>query len=96
MLKYRTKRVAIATAGLLAGLTAATVFLCVRPAAAPVPDHGTLGSAAAAAATLALESGELFTLADRHASDALRVIAQGNAPHDSGEGLDWDYVQLRL
>ena len=52
--------------------------------------------AAVAAATLALQSGELFTLADRHASDALRVVAQGDGPDGAGDALEWDYVQLRL
>ncbi|EYS91690.1 MAG: hypothetical protein ACREYA_38075 [Cupriavidus necator] len=97
MVNYKTRRVVLATGGLLAALAAATAFLCVRPAipAAEAAQSGTVGAAAAAAATLALDSGALFTLADRHAGDAMR-IAQGSTPQDSAEGLDWDYVQLRL
>ncbi|RAR99631.1 hypothetical protein [Cupriavidus alkaliphilus] len=97
MVHYKTRRVMLATGGLLAALAAATAFLCVRPAipAAEAAQSGTLGAAAAAAATLALDSGALFTLADRHAGDAMR-IADSGAPPDGAEGLDWDYVQLRL
>ncbi|SPA13100.1 putative membrane lipoprotein [Cupriavidus taiwanensis] len=96
MVHYKTRRVVLATGGLLAALAAATAFLCVRPAmpAAEAAQSGTLG-AAAAAATLALDSGALFTLADRHAGDAMR-IADSGAPPDGADGLDWDYVQLRL
>lgn len=96
--KTQFSRVMIATAGLLATLAAATAFLCMRPteAAAHAPQHGSLGAAAVAAATLALQSGELFSLADRHASDALRVVAQGDSRDGAGDALEWDYVQLRL
>ncbi|WER46187.1 hypothetical protein CupriaWKF_00940 [Cupriavidus sp. WKF15] len=98
MVKTQFSRVVVVTTGLLTALAAATAFLCVRPAdaAAGAPKHGTLGAAAVAAATLALQSGELFTLADRHASDALRVVAQGDGPDGAGDALEWDYVQLRL
>jgi hypothetical protein len=96
MVKTQFSRVVIVTTGLLTALAAATAFLCMRPAAAHVPQHGSLGAAAVAAATLALQSGELFTLSDRHASDALRVIAQGDGPDGAGDALEWDYVQLRL
>lgn len=98
LVKTQFSRVMIATAGLLATLAAATAFLCMRPAnaTAHAPHHGNLGAAAVAAATLALQSGELFTLADRHASDALRVVAQGDGPDGAGDALEWDYVQLRL
>ena len=96
MVHYKTRRVVLATGGLLAALAAATAFLCVRPAmpAAEAAQSGTLG-AAAAAATLALDSGALFTLADRHAGDAMRIADSGTPP-DGADGLDWDYVQLRL
>ncbi|MGN5476775.1 hypothetical protein ACTMU2_06820 [Cupriavidus basilensis] len=102
MVKTQFSRVVVATAGLLAAIVAATAFLCMRQAdaAAPVAQHGSLGAAAVAAATLALQTGELFTLADRHANDALRVVAQaqgqGQGPNGAGDALEWDYVQLRL
>ncbi|QYY31794.1 hypothetical protein K2O51_13300 [Cupriavidus pinatubonensis] len=98
MVKTQFSRVAVATAGLLAAIAAATAFLCMRPAdaAAPIARHGSLGAAAVAAATLALQSGELFTLADRHASDALRVVARQDKPDGASDALEWDYVQLRL
>lgn len=106
--QVRTHRVALATAALLGGLTAATVFLCVRPAVKPAaaatmpaaaqsaahdaPRAGTGGDATMA--NMAMESGKLVTLADRHASDAMRMAAEGTgAAHDD---LGWDYVQLRL
>ena len=97
MVIYKTRRVVFATGGLLAALAAATVFLCIRPAipAAEAAQSGNLGAAAAAAATLALDSGALVTLADRHAGDAMRIAEDGTGP-DGAEGLDWDYVQLRL
>jgi len=97
-MNYQIRRVALAATGLLAGLAAATAFLCARPASSATPpgQQGNLGTAAAAAASLALQSGQLFTLADRQASDALRVIAKSNAPHSAGDELEWDYVQLRL
>ncbi|WP_423195124.1 hypothetical protein DFLDMN_002276 [Cupriavidus sp. H19C3] len=108
--QVRTHRVALATAALLGALTAATVFLCVRPALKPAaaatmpqaavgqsgaPDPQRAGSGDdASMASMALESGKLVTLADRHASDAMRMAAEGTgAAHDD---LGWDYVQLRL
>ncbi|MGX6569628.1 hypothetical protein [Cupriavidus necator] len=98
MVQYKTRRVVLATGGLLAALAAATAFLCIRPAvpAAEAAQSGSRGAATAAAAKLALDSGGLFTLADRHAGDALRIVAQGSTPQGSADGLDWDYVQLRL
>ncbi|AQV92457.1 hypothetical protein BJN34_00925 [Cupriavidus necator] len=95
MVIYKTRRVVLATGGLLAALAAATAFLCIRPAipAAEAAQSGTIG--AAAAATLALDSGALVTLADRHAGDAMRIAEDSTVP-DGAEGLDWDYVQLRL
>lgn len=107
--QVRTPRVALATAALLGGLTAATVFLCVQPAvkpaaAATVPEPSTSVDQSdrkaaavdreAAMARMAMESGKLVTLADRHASDAMRMAAQSGSA--SNDDLGWDYVQLRL
>ena len=109
--QVRKRRVAMATAGVVAGITAATMFLCVRPtmaqagaAALPVaasahadqPERRAMhdGQAAVAAAAVAMASGAMVTLADRHASDAVR-IADASASA-SADDLDWDYVQLRL
>lgn len=147
--RVRTRRVALVTAVLLSAVTAATVFLCVRPmvvtatastAAAdgsgtasvtlPLPStiptelrtapppassvsptsNSTSAPAAPAIvdprarkaadagssaemATMAMDAGKLVTLADRHASDALRIASEANGAHDD---LGWDYVQLRL
>ncbi|NOV27936.1 hypothetical protein E5S69_31115 [Cupriavidus necator] len=103
MVNYKTRRVVLATAGLLAALAAATAFLCIRPAmpsaqaaeaVQATPAHAR-GVATAAAATLALDAGALFSLSDRHAGDAMRIVAQGDTA-EVGEGLDWEHVQLRL
>jgi hypothetical protein len=103
MVNYKTRRVVLATGGLLAALAAATAFLCIRPAlpsvqaaeAAPATQANVRGAARAAAATLALDAGALFSLSDRHAGDAMRIVAQGDTA-EAGEGLDWEHVQLRL
>ncbi|MBF6989094.1 hypothetical protein [Cupriavidus sp. IK-TO18] len=109
MVNYKTRRVVLATGGLLAALAAATAFLCIRPAvpavqtaevtqakpATPAAQASARGAAKAAAATLALEAGALFSLSDRHAGDAMRIVAQGDTA-ESSEGLDWEHVQLRL
>jgi hypothetical protein len=108
--QVRKRRVAMATAGVVAGITAATVFLCIRPAvvrtaaaaALPVitaahadqPERHVMREGQAEAAAVAMASGAMVTLADRHASDAVRM-ADAFAP-DSADGLDWDYVQLRM
>ncbi|WP_367394770.1 hypothetical protein [Cupriavidus sp. Agwp_2] len=107
MVNYKTRRVVLATGGLLAALAAATAFLCIRPAvpsvqaaeaaqAAQATQVNARGAAAkAAAATLALDAGALFSLSDRHAGDAMRIVAQGDTA-EASEGLDWEHVQLRL
>ncbi|WP_029047323.1 hypothetical protein [Cupriavidus sp. amp6] len=100
MANYKTPRVVLATGGLLAALAAATAFLCIRPAvpsvqAAEATQASARGAARAAAATLALDAGALFSLSDRHAGDAMRIVAQG-ATAEASEGLDWEHVQLRL
>ena len=147
--RVRTRRVALVSAVLLSAVTAATVFLCVRPMVvtatastaasdgsgtasvtlplpstiptelrtAPPPassvspaSNSTSAPAAPAIvdprarkaadagssaemATMAMDAGKLVTLADRHASDALRIASEANGAHDD---LGWDYVQLRL
>ncbi|BDB22820.1 hypothetical protein Tamer19_35610 [Cupriavidus sp. TA19] len=110
MVNYKTRRVVLATGGLLAALAAATAFLCIRPAvpsvqaaeaaqaaqATQATQANARGAAAkAAAATLALDAGALFSLSDRHAGDAMRIVAQGDTA-EASEGLDWEHVQLRL
>ncbi|MBP0624505.1 hypothetical protein [Cupriavidus consociatus] len=106
MVNYKTRRVVLATGGLLAALAAATAFLCIRPAvpavqaaevaqAAQDTQANVRGAAKAAAATLALDAGALFSLSDRHAGDAMRIVAQGDTA-EASEGLDWEHVQLRL
>ncbi len=100
MVNYKTRRVVLATGGVLAALAAATAFLCIRPAvpsvqAAKATQANARGAARAAAATLALDAGALFSLSDRHAGDALRIVAQGDTA-EASEGLDWEHVQLRL
>lgn len=102
--QVRKRRVAIATASVVASITAATVFLCVRPAmtpaAAPLPlpasasVHVDQPERQAAATALAIASGALVTLADRHANDAVRMA--GVDHESSADDLGWDYVQLRL
>ncbi|GAA0831840.1 hypothetical protein [Cupriavidus pauculus] len=103
--RVRKRRVAGATAGVVAAITAATVFLCIRPAA--VPHDAAAASPAstdtatadrsqrrAAVAAEAMASGALVTLADRHAADAVRMA---DASDDTRQDdLGWDYVQLRL
>ncbi len=108
--RVRKRRVAMATASVVAAITAATVFLCIRPAvvvpdatagALPVttsaradqPERRALHEGQAAAAAEAMTSGALVTLADRHASDAVRMARSADPSDDD---LGWDYVQLRL
>lgn len=102
--RVRKRRVAMATTAVVAAITAATVFLCIRPAvvsnarAAAVPSANAVSAARAAdqterravVAATAMASGALVTLADRHASDAVRMA------ESSDDDLGWDYVQLRL
>ncbi|MEM5430720.1 hypothetical protein [Cupriavidus oxalaticus] len=112
MVNHKTRRVVLATGGLLAALAAATAFLCIRPAVPAVQaaevaqatqakqttqavQANARGAAKAAAATLALDAGALFSLSDRHAGDAMRIVAQGDTA-EASEGLDWEHVQLRL
>lgn len=92
--KRKTSRVALATIALLSSLTAATVFLCMRPAAAPAAEVGN-AAASAEASALAIAAGELVNVSDRHAGDALRIAAHDMA-HGTSDDLGWDYVQLRL
>jgi len=103
--QVRKRRVAMATAGVVAGITAATVFLCIRPvvrnaaaAALPVtaahadqPERHAMHEGQAAA--VAMASGAMVTLADRHASDAVRMADTADTTDDD---LGWDYVQLRM
>lgn len=92
--RQQTRALVVATS-LLAALAGATVFLCARPAAAPVPKEPTRREAVRlTAAEAAMRSGELVVLADRHARDASHIAAQ--AADGAGEDLGWDYVQLRL
>lgn len=102
--KRKTRHVALATIALLSSLMAATVFLCMRPAAAPAAEvadgaaHPAMSQRANAptAAAAAIAAGELVNLSDRHASDALRIAAHDIAQNTAGDDLGWDYVQLRL
>ncbi|MDW3687677.1 hypothetical protein RA280_39280 [Cupriavidus sp. CV2] len=97
------KRELLSSFGVLCGLAAATVFLCVRPEAAPVLRQASAPVVAKpavstsitpqAAVELAVQAGDLGSRADRHASDALRVAEQALGREND---LDWDYVQLRL
>ncbi len=102
--KRKTRHVALATIALLSILTAATAFLCMRPA---VPSAAGFSEAATeavaspranvpAAAALAIAAGELVNLSDRHANDALRMATHELAQNDADDELGWDYVQLRL
>ena len=97
--RVRKRRVAIATTSVVAAITAATVFLCIRPGvmahAAELPSVNVAKAAdqterRAVVAAAAMASGALVTLADRHASDAERMADA------SDDDLGWDYVQLRL
>ncbi|MFJ5380959.1 hypothetical protein ACIPID_04755 [Cupriavidus sp. CER94] len=99
--RVRKRRVAMAATGVVAAITAATVFLCIRPGvmtdahAAAVPAANAARAAdqterSAVVAATAMASGALVTLADRHASDAVRMADA------SDDDLGWDYVQLRL
>jgi len=107
--QVRKRRVVVATAIVVAAITAATVFLCLRPAVTqaaapllPIPASAHADQAErqaahdglAALAAVAIASGEMVTLADRHASDAVRMA--GAAHESSVDDLGWDYVQLRL
>ncbi|MEN7529962.1 MULTISPECIES: hypothetical protein [unclassified Cupriavidus] len=90
--RVRKRRVAMAVGGVVAAITAATVFLCIRP---DTPAHASTKPAKqvatqAAIAAEAMASGALVTLADRHARDAVRIAEA------SDDDLGWDYVQLRL
>lgn len=107
--RVRKRRVAMATASVVAAITAATVFLCIRPVVVPSamagalpaavsaradqPERRAMREAAAGVAAVAMASGAMVTLADRHASDAVRIAEASSAPE---EDLGWDYVQLRL
>lgn len=92
--RVRKRRVAMATAGVVGAITAATVFLCFRPAVVPNANAAAVPasvSTRAAVAAEAMASGALVTLADRHATDAVRM-----ADASDDDDLGWDYVQLRL
>jgi hypothetical protein len=82
-------RVALSTAGVLAGLAAATAFLCIRPAAAPAK---TPPVQSVQQAVLAAEAADFGARSNRHVVDALRVAASDGDSDDLG----WKYVQLRL
>jgi len=93
-IRQQTRAVLAATT-LLAALAGATVFLCARPSAAPVPGDGLRTAAWQTAIQAAMQSGELVVLADRHARDAAHIAAQV-ADNAGSDDLGWDYVQLRL
>lgn len=102
--RVRKRRVAMATAAVVGAITAATVFLCIRPdvvtnvhaAAVPAVAKADQTERRAVVAATAMASGALVTLADRHATDAVRM-ADASAVADVGnDDLGWDYVQLRL
>jgi hypothetical protein len=101
------KHIGLTSAGVLAGLAAATAFLCA------VPDRSEATRIDAAAgddkvkvshAVFVSESAEYGARSNRHAFDALRVGTTGtagsagavNRAPDSGDDIGWDYVQLRL
>ncbi len=101
------KHIGLMSAGVLAGLAAATAFLCAVPDRS---DATRLDAAAGAGkvqvshAVFVSESAEYGARSNRHAFDALRVLTTGgsgaggttNRAADSGDELGWDYVQLRL
>lgn len=103
--RVRKRRVAMATAAVVGAITAATVFLCIRPdvvtnahaaavpVAAPAAAKADQTERRAVVAATAMASGAMVTLADRHATDAVRM-ADVTAVGD--DDLGWDYVQLRL
>lgn len=82
-------RIALATVGLLAGLTGATAFLCAQPEAAP---SSGARNEAVSRAVLMIESSAFASRDNRHAGDALSVATEA-AGNDE---LGWKYVQLRL
>lgn len=95
--RVRKRRVATATAAVVGAITAATVFLCIRPAilpaanaAAPADQTERHVATQTVVTAEAIASGAFVTLADRHASDAERMADA------SDDDLGWDYVQLRL
>lgn len=102
--RVRKRRVAMATTAVVGAITAATVFLCIRPGVLPAANAANATNAdiaakvaradqterRAAVAAEAMASGALVTLADRHATDAVRMADA------SEDDLGWDYVQLRL
>ncbi|GJG96054.1 hypothetical protein [Cupriavidus pauculus] len=102
--RVRKRRVAMATAAVVGAITAATVFLCIRPdvvtnahaAAVPAVAKADQTERRAVVAATAMASGALVTLADRHATDAVRMADASGVADVGDDDLGWDYVQLRL
>ena len=101
------KHIGLMSAGVLAGLTAATAFLCAVPdrsEATRIDAAAGAGKVKVSHAVFVSESAEYGARSNRHAFDALRVGTSGtagtsgivNRAANSGDDLGWDYVQLRL
>lgn len=101
------KHIGLMSAGVLAGLAAATAFLCAVPdrsEATRIDAVAVDGKVKVSHAVFVSESAEYGARSNRHAFDALRVGTSGmagtpgiaNRAADTGDDLGWDYVQLRL
>ena len=104
------KHIGLMSAGVLAGLAAATAFLCAVPdrsEATRIDAAAGAGKVKVSHAVFVSESAEYGARSNRHAFDALRVGTSGTAgtagttgiatrAADNGDDLGWDYVQLRL
>ncbi len=101
------KHIGLMSAGVLAGLAAATAFLCAVPdrsEATRIDAAAGAGKVKVSHAVFVSESAEYGARSNRHAFDALRVGTSGMAgttgiatrAADNGDDLGWDYVQLRL
>jgi len=102
------KRELMISTGVLCGLAAATLFLCARAehavalpmaqtghaVAAPARALATASGASSLATPVAqaMQAADLVWRADRHAVDAQRLVDRAG----SDDGLEWDFVQLRL
>ncbi|AZG12795.1 hypothetical protein EHF44_04730 [Cupriavidus pauculus] len=108
--RVRKRRVAMATAAVVGAITAATVFLCIRPAmlptatAAAMPAESVTPAKSAKSARSVDSTGRgAAVAAEAMASGALVTLADRHARDaarmaeaSNDDDLGWDYVQLRL
>lgn len=108
--RVRKRRLAIVTASVTAAITAATVFLCIRPVVVPDAQAASLPAVPSAYAgqtgqtgRRASQDGQAAATVAAMASGALVTLVDRHASDavriadaTADDDLGWDYVQLRL